>query len=197
MRRLETDMCEELHDHFEDQVACARYRAERDALAQAVQAVCERMEGHCLGVEGMDDSPVASWARDLRAALGSLHAPVRDATASACDLTPDEDREAAEWVREHGGVDECERKTVASIEVGEGYTYLLIDLAEALGYGYEEIYEDGGVLDDDDAEEHLLETVKVKCYLADDNLNVYRTLIYVYNSRDLITKRQFGLQTGR
>lgn len=67
-------MCEELHDPFEDQVACARYRAERDALAQAVQAVCERMEAHFLGVEGMEESPVASWVRDLRAALGALHA---------------------------------------------------------------------------------------------------------------------------
>ena len=67
-------MCEELHDPFQDQVACARFKAERDALAQAVQAVCERMEAHFLGVEGMEESPVASWARDLRAALGALHA---------------------------------------------------------------------------------------------------------------------------
>lgn len=70
-----SDMCEELYDPFQDQVECARYRAERDALAQAVQTVCERMEAHCLDVEGMDDSLVASWTRDLRAALGSLHAP--------------------------------------------------------------------------------------------------------------------------
>lgn len=74
-------MCEELCDPFQDQVACARYRAERDALAQAVQVVCERMEAHCLGVEGMDESPVASWARDLRAALGSLHCFQNDSFA--------------------------------------------------------------------------------------------------------------------
>lgn len=68
-----SDMCEESYNQFQDQVECARYRAERDALAQAVQTVCERMEAHFLGVEGMGESPVASWARDLRAALGSLH----------------------------------------------------------------------------------------------------------------------------
>lgn len=120
-------MCEEgLHDPFEDQVECARYKAERDALAQAVQAVCERMEVHCLGVEGMDDSPVASWARDLRAALGSLHAPgfqksrkvassltphsdVSDATMSARDLLPEEEREAIAWVRRRGGIGELSR----------------------------------------------------------------------------------------
>lgn len=58
----------------------------------AVGRVASEMELHCLGVEGMEDSPVARWARELREAL------VGDAEA-------DEDREAAAWVREHGGLD--------------------------------------------------------------------------------------------
>lgn len=92
-------------DPFYDQVACARYRAERDMLAQAMDRVADDIEQTFLGFEGAEDAPAMRWARQFRAALGSLHAPVRDATTSACDLTPDEDREAAAWVREHGGLD--------------------------------------------------------------------------------------------
>lgn len=61
-----------LHDPYEDQLASARYRAERDALAQAMQRVADSMREHALGVEGMEDSPVAVWERELRAALGGL-----------------------------------------------------------------------------------------------------------------------------
>ena len=57
----------------------------------AVGRVASEMELHCLGVEGMEDSPVARWARELREAL------VGDAEA-------DEDREAVAWVCEHGGL---------------------------------------------------------------------------------------------
>ena len=35
----------------------------------AVERVASEMELHCLGVEGMEDSPVARWARELRGAL--------------------------------------------------------------------------------------------------------------------------------
>lgn len=57
----------------------------------AVAGVCLDMERHCLGHEGMEDSPVARWARELREALGGA--------------VTDEDRDAAEWVRKRGGLD--------------------------------------------------------------------------------------------
>lgn len=62
-------------------------------MTWAVRLVTRDMERHVLGHEGMDDSPVARWARELRDALGG-------------DAEADEDREAAAWVREHGGI-EC------------------------------------------------------------------------------------------
>ena len=59
-----------------------------------VGGVIDDMERHVLGHEGMEDSPVARWARELREALGG----------EGRDLLPNEDREAIAWVREHGGL---------------------------------------------------------------------------------------------
>ena len=73
----------------------------------AVERVASEMELHCLGVEGMDDSPVARWARELRGAMGAtMSRHESDAVAgSPYDALPPEDREAVAWVREHGGLD--------------------------------------------------------------------------------------------
>ena len=71
-----------------------------------VMAVYLEMNRHVLGHEGMEDSPVARWARELREALGGDgrdHA--EDVSMSAYDLLPQEDRDAIAWVREHGGLD--------------------------------------------------------------------------------------------
>ena len=57
-----------------------------------VGGVVDDMDHHILGHEGMEDSPVARWARELREALG-------------CDDEEDEYREAIAWVRKHGGLD--------------------------------------------------------------------------------------------
>ena len=71
-----------------------------------VLSVVTEMERHCLGHEGMEDSPVAHWARELREALGGdVRDPAADVSVSAYDLLPEEDREAAAWVRKHGGLD--------------------------------------------------------------------------------------------
>ena len=68
----------DLHDMFQDRVACARYRAERDALAQRMEEVASEIDRTLSGVEGIEDAPAMRWARDLRAALGSMHSPRRD-----------------------------------------------------------------------------------------------------------------------
>ena len=91
------------------------------------------MEQHVSGVEGMEDSPVAHWARELRYALKSdtsdecdaqnpscadpaeaasvtsdaakvTRDPAEDVSMSAYDLLPADEREAIAWVREHGGL---------------------------------------------------------------------------------------------
>ena len=116
-------MCEEgLHDPFTDHVECARYRAQRDMLAQAMERVADDIERTFLGFEGAEDAPAMRWAREFRAALGSLHAPgfqksrkvatsltshsdASDVTMSAYDLLPEEERDAIAWVRDHGGLD--------------------------------------------------------------------------------------------
>lgn len=76
-----------------------------------VLSVVTEMERHVSGVEGMGDSPVARWARVLREALGGDgrdHAA--DVSVSAYDLLPQEDREAVEWVRAHGGLEAVRRR---------------------------------------------------------------------------------------
>lgn len=87
-----------------------------------VLSVVTEMERHVSGVEGMEDSPVARWARELRDALGALHAPgfqesrkvassltshsdASDVSMSAYDLLPTDERESIAWVRDHGGLD--------------------------------------------------------------------------------------------
>lgn len=92
-------MRERMHDPFADQVACARYRPERDMLAQAMERVADDIERTFLGFEGAEDAPAMRWARGLREALGALHSP----------RSSHEDVEAARWVREHGGLDEVRR----------------------------------------------------------------------------------------
>ena len=70
-----------------------------------VSRVASEMERHVLGVEGMEDSPVSRWERELRAALGGMERDhAEDVSMSAYDLLPQEDREAIAWVREHGGI---------------------------------------------------------------------------------------------
>lgn len=71
-----------------------------------VLSVVTEMERHVSGVEGMGDSPVARWARELREAFGGDgrdHAA--DVSMSAYDLLPADEREAIAWVRDHGGLD--------------------------------------------------------------------------------------------
>lgn len=76
-----------------------------------VRGVERDMERHILGHEGMDDSPVARWARELREALGAtMSRHESDAVAgSPRDALTDEDRDALEWVRDHGGLDEVRK----------------------------------------------------------------------------------------
>ena len=76
-----------------------------------VMAVYLEMNRHVLGHEGMEDSPVARWARELREALGGDgRDPAADVSVSACDPPSQEDREAIAWVREHGGLDAVKRR---------------------------------------------------------------------------------------
>lgn len=65
-----------------------------------VRAVERDMERHVLGHEGMEDSPVARWARELREALGGHVEEVTDVATIRKDAM-----EAYEWVSEHGGIE--------------------------------------------------------------------------------------------
>ena len=76
-----------------------------------VLAVITDMERHVSGHEGMEDSPVARWARELREALTKNEVekmkcdPAEDVSMSAYGLLPEEDRDAIGWVRDHGGLE--------------------------------------------------------------------------------------------
>lgn len=92
----------DIADQIERERACDGDTAENIRLI--VGRVIDDMERHCLGHEGMEDSPVARWARELREALGGDgRDPAADVSVSAYDLLPEEDRDAIAWVREHGG----------------------------------------------------------------------------------------------
>ena len=126
-------MCEpridSLHDPFEDQLSAARYKAERDAAMQELQAIREhdralRIERHatheCLVCEEEKAERLGRLVWRLQNRLARAHrrerslrkgmrewrekvisAPVR--TVSAYDLLPEEDLQALRWVREQGG----------------------------------------------------------------------------------------------
>ena len=96
---------DDIADQIKRERACDADTIENIRLI--VGGVVDEMEHHILGHEGMEDSPVARWARELREALvGDGRDPAADVSVSAYDLLPQEDREAVAWVREHGGLDE-------------------------------------------------------------------------------------------
>lgn len=64
-----------------------------------VSRVASDMERHILGHEGMEDSPVARWARELREALGGRDEEVTDVATVRKDAY-----DAYEWVCENGGL---------------------------------------------------------------------------------------------
>lgn len=72
-----------------------RENAHEVADATSVLAVVAEMERHISGIEWMQDSPVARWARKLR-----------ESVKGATDV--DEDADTAKWVREHGGLEKIE-----------------------------------------------------------------------------------------
>ena len=100
-----------------------RSELERDMMGDTTEnvrlivgGVINDMERHVLGHEGMEDSPVARWSRELRAALGGGERdPSKDVSMSAYDLLPQEDREAIAWVREHGGLERVKQQRCESI----------------------------------------------------------------------------------
>ena len=81
-----------------------------------VLSVVTEMGRHVSGVEGMEDSPVARWARELREALGGDgRDPAADVSTSAYDLLPEEDRDAIAWVRKHGGLERVKAQRLESM----------------------------------------------------------------------------------
>lgn len=67
---------------------------------QAIRSVLHDMERYFSGVEGMDDSPVARWARELRDALDGHEEEVADVATVRNDAY-----EAYEWVLSKGGLE--------------------------------------------------------------------------------------------
>lgn len=101
---------EEMADELESTIGLIKREHAEDCCKMgldygAVSRVVTDMERHVSGVEGADDSPVALWARELRSALVARPLDsADDASVSAYDLLPADEREAIAWVREHGGL---------------------------------------------------------------------------------------------
>lgn len=92
----------DIADQIEREQACDGDTAENIRLI--VGGVVDEMERHVLGHEGMEDSPVARWARELREALGGHVEEVTDVATIYKDAY-----DAYEWVFEHGGLDAVKR----------------------------------------------------------------------------------------
>lgn len=97
-----------------------------------VLSVITDMERHVLGHEGMEDSPVARWARELREALGRhCRDGVGDTVAdSPYDAITPEDREAIAWVRDHGGLETVEARLMP-----EGCEWPMFEDGEPVKFG--------------------------------------------------------------
>lgn len=95
------DIADQIELDVSADIAPYDYRLVR--RTQAIRSVLRDMERYVSGVEGMEDSPVARWARELRGSLGGRD-DAKDVSMSAYDLLPEEEREAIAWVREHGGI---------------------------------------------------------------------------------------------
>ena len=108
----------EMHDPYEDQLAAARYRAERDQARQE----CERLRNRL-----RDSVPRkayerrrAAWLRHIRECETALHRRrelIKKLENAALDrrTVRAEDREAAEWVRDHGGLDAVEQRLMPEV----------------------------------------------------------------------------------
>lgn len=90
-------MLADIADKMERERACDSDTAENIRLI--VGGVVDEMERHVLGHEGMEDSPVARWARGLREALGGRDEELTDVATIRKDAY-----DAIAWVREHGGI---------------------------------------------------------------------------------------------
>ena len=96
---LTADTIDSIADQIERERACDEDAIENVRLI--VGGVIDEMERHVLGHEGMEDSPVARWARELRAALGRHEdEEVEDVATIRKDAY-----DAYEWVEAHGGLD--------------------------------------------------------------------------------------------
>ena len=97
----------DIADQIECERACDGDTTENVRLI--VGGVVDEMERHVLGVEGMEDSPVARWARELREALGGHVEEVTDVATIRKDAY-----DAYEWVEAHGGLDVVSRALTPS-----------------------------------------------------------------------------------
>lgn len=95
-------MLADIADQIEREQACDGDTVENIRLI--VGRIIDDMERHVLGVEGMEDSPVARWARELREALDAGRDPA-------------DEREAVAWVREHGGLEAVRKMADIALDV--------------------------------------------------------------------------------
>lgn len=123
----------EMHDPYEDQLRAARYRAERDQALQEcerLQRKAERLEDDIENLklelgEAKDrlrdsvprdayENRRATWLRHIREceeALRKRNRRIKELEGAALErrTVRAEDREAAEWVREHGGMERVKK----------------------------------------------------------------------------------------
>ena len=137
---------------YDEQLSAAKFRAERDQARQE----CERLRARMRDSVPREayERKRAAWLRQIRECETALHRRrehVKKLENAALErrTVREEDREAAEWVREHGGVD-----AISARLMPEGYEWPRYESGEPVRIGdvvsdvevRSVVFRDGGIL---------------------------------------------------
>ena len=137
----------EMHDPYEDQLAAARYMAERDQARQklAIERIKRQRMGRTVWRLQNRLSRAHRRERQLRKGLRMWREKAIEkpqVTMSAYDLLPEEDREAVEWVRDHGGLDAVETRWDNDTQLADAVIYALWPYGIPDGGGNEDVMDE-------------------------------------------------------
>ena len=156
----------ETRDPYDDQLRSARYKAERDQARQECERLQRKVE--CLGddIENLKlelgeakdrlrdsvprdayESRRTKWLRQIRECEEALHRRreyIKKLENAALErrTVRAEDREAAEWVRDHGGLDAVETRWDNDTQLADAVIYALWPYGMPDGGGNEDVMDE-------------------------------------------------------
>ena len=156
----------DMHDPYDDQLRAARYRAERDQARQECERLRRKVECLTDDVENLNlelgeakdrlrdsvpreayESRRTKWLRHIRECETALHRRreyIKKLENAALErrTVRAEDREAAEWVRDHGGLDAVETRWDNDTQLADAVIYALWPYGMPDGGGNEDVMDE-------------------------------------------------------